>query len=276
MPCGCYTDSVLGQGRYEEAKRLLEGVFENPVTDNDLAMRVTLRLMKINRRLRDRASLFADWTKLQRALQNFDGLSDTLKYESIEETVCCLSNLEAKDIPHLPQVSEVVKILNCYRIETYRESTSSKVNLVQNLAELQRFQNDLNIYSTTGPQLYYCRKMRERFPSATVRLVEKVGSANWQRLQMIKEMRERAQEIEDKAYAAEKDSGLGSSIGSDPQANLEHHQKARSITSINSFMSFKEGATFLPPIPAETSNGERKCFICERPLKGVDNESQWR
>ena len=274
-------DSFLGQGKYDEAKRMLNRVLESPLTSNDLAMGVTLRLLKMNRRLADHSSILDDWTKLKRAVQHFHSLSGSLKYECVEETVCISSKLEPKDILLLPQVSEVVKILTRFRIDDYRGSASSRVNLLQNLDELQTFKNELNLFFLSGPQLYYCRKMRERFSLATVKLVEKVGSANWHRSKWVKEMRERTQGMEAKAAShTEKsifqDSGLGSSIGSDPMAHLEHPRRAKSVTSISSFMSHETGATLLPPIPIETPSGERVCFICWKSIKGIENESQWR
>jgi hypothetical protein len=274
-------DSFLGQSKYNEAKQMLAGVLEYPALDNNLAMSATLRLLKISRRLREEASLFGDWVRLKNAVKNFDNLSDTLKYECIEETICFLSNLEPSNIPQLPQVSEVVKILSCYRIDTYQGSTASRVNLLQNLEELQRFKSKLNLFSLSGPQLFYCRKMRERFSSATVQFVEKVGSANWQGSKRVKEMREMTEDTEVEARAPPvaksvfQDSGLGSSVGSDPMA-VDPPPKARSTTSISSFMSPEEGATLLPPIPTKTSNGERTCFICEKSINSVNNESQWR
>jgi len=274
-------DSFLGQGKYEEAKTILNRVLESPLTSNDLAMGVTLRLLKMNRRLGDRSSIPDDWTKLKRAVKHFHSLSNSFKYECVEETVCISSKLEPKDIPQLPQVSDVVKILTGFRIDDYRGSTSSRVNLIQNLDELRKFKNELNLFFLSGPQLYYCRKMRDRFSSATVQLVEKVGSANWHRSKRVKEMRERTQEMEGKAAShAEKsifqDSGLGSSIGSDQMAHLERSRTAKSVTSISSFMSHETGATLLPPIPYETLSGERTCFICEKSIKGIKSESQWR
>jgi hypothetical protein len=282
-------DSFLGQGKYNEARRMLVGVLEYPVTDSNLTMSTTLRLLKISRRLKQQATLFDDWTRLKKAVKNFDALSDTLKYECIEETVCLLSTLEPKDIPQIPQASDVVKILSRYCIDTYQGSNSSGVNLLQNMEEIQRFKSKLNLFSLSGPQLFYCRKMRERFSSATVPLVEKVGSANWQRFKRIKEMRETIEEVQVEARippaplpakSVFQDSGLGSSIGSDPMlvepSPEQIPEVARSITSIRSFMSHQEGATSLPPIPAETPKGERTCFICEKSIKDIKNESQWR
>jgi hypothetical protein len=276
------SDSFLGQGKFDEAKELLNAVLESPTTSDDLTMSATLRLLKINRRLKDLTSLLDDWTKLQKAVQRFHGISDTLKYECIEETVCHLSVLEPKDMHQLSQVPGVVKVLTRYRIEDYQGSAASRINLIQNLEDLHRFKSKFNLFSLSGPQLFYCRKMRERFPSATVPFVEKVASVNWQRSKRINEMREMPQEVQEELVTAKslfQDSGLGSSIGSDPvvaDSPLRRPQEARSITSINSFMSHKLGATLLPPIPPESSSGERICFICEKPLKGVKNGSQWR
>jgi hypothetical protein len=181
----------------------------------------------------------------------------------------------------IPEASRIVKTLADYRINTYKGSTPSRLNLHRDLEELKRLKSKLNLFSISGPQLSYCRKLRERFLPASVQIIEKVGSANWQRFKRIKEIRE--MEVPNKvepqilapAKSASKDSGLGSSLKTDsivpslPKA-------ARSVTSFRSFMSCKEDATLLPPIPSETSTGGRICKICEKSIEDVENESQWR
>jgi hypothetical protein len=276
-------DSLLGQNKFQQGKRLLGVVLEYPTLSANFAMSATLRLLKITRRLRHQASLYDDWERLNKVVKKFDNLSDTLKYECIEETICSLSILEPEDIPRLPQVSDVVRILSSYDAKRYHGSTSSGVNLNQNMEELQRFKNKLNLFSISGPPLYFCRKMRERYSCATVPVVEKVASANWQRSKRIKEMRDTALEVEVDvcppigAKSRFDDSGLGSSIGStvidQPQGKTS---KARSTTSINSFMPFEENATMRLPVPLEDFKGERVCYICEKPVKNIKNESQWR
>jgi hypothetical protein len=128
--------------------------------------------------------------------------------------------------------------------------------------------------------------LRERFPPASIQIIEKVGFANWQRFKRIKEMREMEDNAEVEAQAVTHaksvfhDSGLGSSLGSLPiqieQAPDPLLKASRSVTSIRSFMSLQDSAASLPAIPLETTDGEIRCYICEKSLKGVKNENQWR
>jgi hypothetical protein len=279
-------DSFLGQTKYDEARRLLKKVLDHPTADTNLVMSATLRLLKMSRRTRTQSALFEDWNKLNDAVKSFDEISDIFKYELIEEVVCFLSLLEPKDSAKIPQASEVVKTLSNYRISTYKGSPASRLNLHQNLEELNRFKRKFNLFSISGPQLPYCRKLRERFLPASVQIIEKAGSANWQRFKRIKEMREMEDETELEAKAPTlaksvfHDSGLGSSLGSDPmQIDLALQPSlkvARSVTSFRSFMSHQEEATVLPAMPPEAPNGERSCYICEKSIRGIKNESQWR
>jgi hypothetical protein len=200
--------------------------------------------------------------------------------------VCFLSVLEPEQIAKIPQAAQIVKTLTNYSISTYKGSPPSRLNLYRNLEELKRFKSKLNLFSISGPQLAYCRKLRERFLPASVQIIEKVGSENWQRFKRIKEMREIEVlvEVEPQPVAASKsvfqDSGLGSSLGSDPipidPVPASPPRVARSVTSIRSFMSYEGGATLLPPVPPVTSTGERICYICKQLIQGVKNESQWR
>jgi len=174
----------------------------------------------------------------------------------------------------IPEVSRIVKTLADYRISTYKGSTPSRLNLHRDLEELKRLKSKLNLFSISDPQLSYCRKLRERFLTASVQIIEKVGSANWQRFKRIKEIRE--MEVPHKATkSASKDSGLGSSLKTDSIVPLLP-KAARSVPSFRSFMSCKEDATLLPLIPSETSTGGRICKICEKSIEYVENESQWR
>ncbi|CZR52914.1 uncharacterized protein PAC_02791 [Phialocephala subalpina] len=272
------SDSFLGQGKYVQARELLMEVLNHNSTDNNLVMSATLRLLKMSRRERSPSTLFEDWTRLGNAVRGFDKLSDILKYECIEETVCLLSVLEPNQIAKIPEASHIVKTLTDYRVSTYKGSTPSRLNLHRNLEELKRFKSKLNLFSISGPQIFYCRKLREKFPPASVQIIEKVGSANWQRFKRIKEIREMVvpDKVEPQTLAPAKsvfqDSGIGSSLKTDsivPKA-------ARSVASIRSFMSCEEDAMLLPPVPPATSTGERSCYICEKSIKDVENELQWR
>lgn len=82
------SDSFLGQGKFVEARELLMEVLNHNSSDTNIVMSVTLRLMKMSRRERSSSTLFKDWTILDRAVRDFNTLSDILKYECIEEIVC--------------------------------------------------------------------------------------------------------------------------------------------------------------------------------------------
>ena len=58
----------------------------------------------------------------------------------------------------IPEVSRIVKTLADYRINTYKGSTPSRLNLHRDLEELKRLKSKLNLFSISGPQLSYCRK----------------------------------------------------------------------------------------------------------------------
>lgn len=181
----------------------------------------------------------------------------------------------------IPEASRIIKTLTDYRMTTYKGSTPSKLNLHRNLKELKRCKNKLNLFSISGPQLSYCRKLRERFLPASVQIIEKVGSANWQRFRRIKDIREVVvpDEVEPPTSAPAKsafpDSGIGSSLKMDSIISSPP-EAARSVTSIRSFMSCEDGAMILPPVPPATLTGERICYICEKSIKNIENESQWR
>jgi hypothetical protein len=200
--------------------------------------------------------------------------------------VCFLSVLEPEQIAKIPEAAHIDKTLTTYSISTYKGSPSSRLNLHRNLEELKHFKSKLNLFSISGPHLAHCRKLRERFLPASIQIIEKVGAETWQRFKRIKEMREiEVQvEVEPQPLAASKsafqDSGLGSSLGSDPipinPVPASPPRIARSVTSIRSFMSYEGGATLLLPVPPVASTRERICYICKQLLQGVKNESQWR
>ncbi|OBT68579.1 hypothetical protein VE03_01775 [Pseudogymnoascus sp. 23342-1-I1] len=276
------SDSFLGQGKYVEARELLMEVLNHNLSDTDLVMSATLRLLKMGRRERSPSTLFEDWRMLGRAVKGFDQLSDILKYECIEETVCHLFILEPDQMAKIPGASCIVKTLTDYCITSYKGSTPSRLNLHRNLQELRNFRNKLNLFSISGPQLSYCRKLRERFLLAPIQIIEKVGSANWQRSQRIKEIREVVitDVVKPRALVPAKstflDSGIGSSLKTDSVVPSSALKATRSVTSILSFISYEDGAMRLPPLPPATSTGERSCYICEKSIKDIENESQWR
>jgi hypothetical protein len=283
-------DALLAQSDYADAEFLLELILQYPLTDVKVALSAALRLLKMNRRQGEVPLPSYHWERLRSAIANFGQAPDSLKYECLEEVICFLSALDPADISRNSQAVDVVKILSKYHEYEYRGSPIERENFLENLEALKEYRNKLNLFFFSGPQLYYCKKMRDRFPHATVQFVEAVGAANWQRFQRIKEMREEVQtadEVGDEdqgpIYSSESifhDSGLGSSLGSESKQSgmpaTQVRNVARSVTSIRSFMGYEEGAIKLPPMPAENSVGERICIVCQRVLKDISNESQWK
>ncbi|OBT73982.1 hypothetical protein VF21_05999 [Pseudogymnoascus sp. 05NY08] len=282
FPMMAIADCLLGQSKFDEAREILLRVLEYPLMDFNLpniAICTELRLLKMSRRQRKAPSDSEDWERLGRVFSQFDVVTDSIKYECLEELVSFLSVLKPRDKP--PQIFEIVKVVNNYHIEEYKGSADSKKNLVSNIESLQLYKNELNLFTILGPQLHYCRKMRDRFPHATVDFIERIGAANWQRFQRIQGLMEPVNLMDvtvDTAASKFQDSGLGSSLGSELSGNhiLGIQQDAKSVVSIRSFMETEQGATTLQSMPPEDSEGNRICYICQKTLKDVHHESQWK
>lgn len=284
-------DTFLGQGKYAEAEQLLRRVIEYPFTDKITEMSARLRQLKIGRRLRRSPLDIDDWKILQCLAAGFHLATDSLKYEILEEAICFVSVVNSEDIPRgplEPLIFETIKSLSNVSVSEYGGSSASKKNFTDNIDALQQYKNKLDLFSLTGPQLYFCRMIRERFRHTTVQVAERVGAANWKRFQRIKEMWEddsseniiAQDENQDAAKSKFQDSGIGSSIGSEAKiaGNIDSgvSPRARSTISFRSFIQNEYGAAVLPPIPAENEEGNRICFICKKTLKDVNSEPKWR
>jgi hypothetical protein len=218
-------------------------------------------------------------------MKTFDELSDILKYECIEEVVCLLSGLDAKDVSWLSNTPEVTNTLSNYRISTYGGSAASRLNLQQNMVEFNSLRVKFDLFSVSEQLLPYCKSLRELFAHAPIQIVEKVGSANWRRYWRLKRMRQMQGENDVKAQDPVRlggsffhDSGLGSSlaVGSMQAAQLAP-RVARSTATYPSHMSTRLNELSLQAMPKETESGDRICPFCEKSIKDVvTNGSQWR
>jgi hypothetical protein len=220
-------DTYLAQGNYAEAEPLLLQVVGYPLTDNETAMSAKLRLLKMSRRQRRSSLNLDDWRRLWDLAAGFRRAPDAFKYEILEESISFLSVLDPKDIlgsPLEPWIFKIVKSLSAFPINEYGGSSASRKNLAGNIDALQRYKNEFNLFSVSGPQLYFCRMVRDRFRQATVQVAERVGAANWQRFQRIKAMWEESEpgeeiiaqhEVPDTGKSKFHDSGIGSSVGSE-------------------------------------------------------------
>lgn len=101
-------DSFLGQGRYDDAERLLLCVMESPSTASNISRRAALRLLKINRRQRKPP----DWVLLTKAVNEFYKVSAPLKFHCLEETTCFLSLLDRESVTQAPQAFKVISALS--------------------------------------------------------------------------------------------------------------------------------------------------------------------
>lgn len=282
FPMMALADCLLGQSKFDEARKILLRILEYPLVDFNLSNTVIcteLRLLKMSRRQRKAPSDSEDWERLGHVFSHFDMATDSIKYECLEELVSFLSVLKPRDKP--PQIFEIVQVVNNYHVEEYNGSADSNQNLASNMESLQQYKNELNLFTILGPQLHYCRKMRDRFPNATVDFIERIGAANWHRFQRIKGLMEPIDLMEvtvDTAASKFQDSGLGSSLGSELSGNqiLDMPQYARSVVSIRSFMEIEQGAATLQSMPPKDSAGNRICYICQKTLKDVHHESQWK
>jgi len=285
-------DSLLGQSSYEEAEVLLLQLLRDPSTPQSVSTRAALRLCKMARRQQKAPSNFDDWLRLQDAIKNFHGVSDTVKYECLEEVICFLSLLAPEDGSKIPQASEIVKDIAKYEISTYKGSAGSRRNFIENLAALRQYRNSLGIFCLSGPELDYCRMMRDAYPKANIQFIEKIGAKNWQRFQRIRDLRASAvdadvnvaSELVSMAPSSQSvfhDSGLGSSNGSSVKPDdgfliLSSVDDSKSVMSINSNMSTDEDSNALPDMPAEILSEEPfTCHVCNRVIRGVTRRQQW-
>jgi len=286
-------DSLLGQSSYEEAEELLLQLLRAPSTPRGVSTRAALRLCKMGRRQQKAPSDFDDWSRLRDAIKNFYDVSDTVKYECLEEVICFLSLLAPEDSPKIPQASEIVTDITKYEISTYTGSAGSRRNFIDNLAALRYYRNSLGLFCLSGPELDYCRMMRDAYPKANIQFCENIGAKNWQRFQRIRDLRASAVDGDSKvasellvsmepcSQSVFHDSGLGSSIGSGVEPDggfltLSSVDDAKSVISINSNMSTDEDSNALPDMPAEILSEEPfTCYVCKRVIRGVTRRQQW-
>ena len=180
-------------------------------------------------------------------------------------------------------------------------------NLVQNLMDLgPSIENNLisisrkvedpsqvpERFNVSTPARPYVSLIKDKFPQAALRLIERLGEANWQRHVIVRDRAERgADDIqinENKPQAAVfsqygkvslfQDSGIGTSVS----AGSKH---APSTASHNSFASSVVDGEHrwarVPPTPNEVSQGKPfLCSIClvkqNKLRKNIQNRVDWK
>jgi len=146
-------------------------------------------------------------------------------------------------------------------------------------------------FQVTEPARAYISMIYHRFKNADIRLLERLGEANWQRSVRIREQIRRVENHEelldaDALWAAQTtyaptskfhDSGLGTSI------SAKSHDAA-SVASQASHTSFVSGATDIengvfrvPRTPHEVALEQPfTCFICGKILTAIKNRVDWK
>ena len=136
-------------------------------------------------------------------------------------------------------------------------------------------------FEVSEPATIYVRNILDKFPSADMRLIQRLGECNWQRYVMIRKAKE-GSEI-DREHLPDAtgsilqpvslfhDSGLGSS-------RLANSCYAASVSSFISRAGDVDGEFFrVPPTPKEVVDGKPfECFICGRTMHHIRTRVEWK
>ena len=134
-------------------------------------------------------------------------------------------------------------------------------------------------FHLSDPAKIYVSLIREKYPDAEDQLVDRLGEANWQRHQTIREQIE-ANDLDEgqddscsafRPHSAFHDSGLGTSV----PAYTEYASSHTSFQSSNA--EGEEGALRVPAAPDEMSAGKPfTCPYCGITLANVKNRVAWK
>ena len=148
---------------------------------------------------------------------------------------------------------------------------------------------DFNVSEVAKP---YCRKINDRFPKASIALVERFGEANAERHRRIREGFDeidvdpegKHDRAKTEAGTTFYDSALGPSLISNEHYDdraTSHPPRSASAMSEATFTSLftDKGSTSLrvPPLPKEALEGESfVCVICKRLIEDVSSRIEWK
>lgn len=145
-------------------------------------------------------------------------------------------------------------------------------------------------FHASGPAQIYISLLRDKFPEADKRLVERLGEANWQRHINI---RKRIEQIDGSAESGSTavptdftagstfqpqtlfhDSGIGTSV---PAQSCPAQSEASHTSFISSLADKEKGAARVPPTPAEVGLGELfGCYLCGQMQLNIKNRVGWK
>lgn len=145
-------------------------------------------------------------------------------------------------------------------------------------------------FRASGPAQIYIALLRDKFPEADERLVERLGEANWQRHINV---RRRIEQINGSAKSGSTavptdftassifqpqtlfhDSGIGTSV---PAQSCPPSSEASHASFISSLADEEKGAPRVPPTPAEVGLGEIfRCYLCGQMQLNIKNRVGWK
>lgn len=145
-------------------------------------------------------------------------------------------------------------------------------------------------FRASGPAQIYIDLLRDKFPEADKRLVERLGEANWERHRNI---RRRIEQIDESAESGSTavptdftatsifqpqtlfhDFGIGTSVPAQPCSALS---EASHTSFISSLADKEKGAARVPPTPAEVGLGEIfRCYLCGQMQLNIKNRVGWK
>lgn len=137
-------------------------------------------------------------------------------------------------------------------------------------------------FQVSEPAIAYVRQIRDKYPNADEKLIERLGEANWQRRLRIRE--DPVGAIESAVIDASKsfflpvsmfqDSGLGRSI----QTQSAYAPTAASHSSFRTTATENQAGNYrVPPTPREVYAGKPfACEICGRVLMKIKNRMDWK
>ncbi|KAG4443356.1 hypothetical protein IFR05_001145 [Cadophora sp. M221] len=275
------SDSLIGQAKYDDAEDILLAIIGYQGLSSDLFVSASLRLLKMSRRQRKECPSFDTWQMLEMAVGCIDYVSDDLKYECVEEAMCHISVLD-EDPAQIPRAEAVVTALSRISTRHFLGSETSKQNIMRHMCALRQYRIGFKLFSVTGPQLHFSRLIRDGFPSASISFIERIGTANWNRFNRVKELPLRAEIIMDEACHTDGRTIAGMSEGTFTDSALGSSlqtasKRARTQVSYQSVGSAIGGSIEnFPPMPVPSSKGKPfECPICCKRLRGVVSTAQW-
>ena len=192
------------------------------------------------------------------------------------------SGSDEDNVPQVNEVNEGEDLVRIIQIQTSHlirvGPTIQKVLACAEKTESQYFFPPVAPFRISGPAHYYVSLIQERFPQAQDSLVARLGEANWQRHNHVRQglLHKQVDYVENatsvfRPYSTFHDSGLGTS-------KPEQSEDAASHTSfLSSNSEAKRGVLRVPQAPEQVTKGESfPCPICGQTQRKIRNRLDWK